>query len=168
MPLLLLIRHGENDYTQKRKLAGRLPGIHLNERGQAQARALVETLKHVPLKAIYTSPLERAVETAAPIAEAHGLKLQLEDGLLETFVGKWQGRSLKSLRLHKQWRIVQGAPSRAQFPAGETFYQCQTRVVAVLDAICRKHKPKDIVAAVFHADPIRLAIAHYIGLPLDH
>ena len=168
MPLLLLIRHGENDYTKKRKLAGHLAGIHLNERGREQAQALAESLKNVPLKAIYSSPLERAVETAAPIADAHRLKLQLEDGLLETVVGKWQGRSLRSLQLTRQWRIVQGAPSRAQFPAGETFYQCQTRVVAALDAICRQHKPKDILAAVFHADPIKLAIAHYIGMPLDH
>jgi probable phosphoglycerate mutase len=168
MPILLLIRHGENDYTKKHKLAGRLPRVHLNEHGQKQAQALGEALKDVPIKSIYSSPLERAVETAAPIAKARGLEIQIEKGLLETNVGKWQGRSLASLRLQKHWKVVQHAPSRAQFPEGETFYELQTRVAAALDAIVRKHKPKDIIACVFHADPIKLAIAHYIGLPLDN
>lgn len=168
MPLLLLIRHGENDYTKKHKLAGHTPDVHLNERGQSQAQALADALKEVPVKAIYSSPLERAVETATPIAAARKLEVQLEPGLIETNVGKWQGRSLASLRLQKAWKVVQGAPSRAQFPEGETFYECQTRIVAALDSVARKYKPQDIVACVFHADPIKLAIAHYIGLPLDH
>ena len=168
MPVLLLIRHGENDYTKKHKLAGHTPDVHLNERGQSQAQALAEALKHVPVKAIYSSSLERAVETATPIATVRKLEIQLELGLLETNVGKWQGRSLAALRLQKAWKVVQSAPSRAQFPEGETFYECQARIVAALDAISRKHKPQDIIACVFHADPIKLAVAHYIGLPLDH
>jgi probable phosphomutase (TIGR03848 family) len=168
MPLLLLIRHGENDFTKKHKLAGYTPNVHLNERGQSQAQALADALKEVPIKAIYSSPLERAIETATPIAGARGLEVQLEERLLETNVGKWQGRSLASLRLQKAWKVVQSAPSRARFPEGETFYECQTRIVAALDAISREHKPQDMVACVFHADPIRLATAHYIGLPLDH
>lgn len=167
MPLLLLIRHGENDYTKTHRLAGRLPGVHLNEHGQKQAQALGEALKDVPIKALYSSPLERALETAAPIAQSTGLTIQQENGLLETDVGGWQGKSLKRLALYKHWKVVQRAPSRAQFPEGETFYECQSRVVGALDAIIRKHKPKDIIACVFHADPIKLAVAHYIGLPLD-
>lgn len=168
MTLLLLIRHGENDYTKKGKLAGYLPDIHLNERGQKQAQELTQALKQVPLKAIYSSPLERAMETAAPIAQVHGLKVIREAGLMETDLGKWQGRSLKALNLNKHWKIVQRAPSRAHFPEGETFYQCQTRVVNALDRISAAYKPRDLVACVFHADPIKLAVAHYIGLPLDH
>lgn len=168
MPLLLLIRHGENDYTKKHKLAGYTPNVHLNERGQSQAQALADGLKDVPIKALYSSPLERAVETATPIATARGLEVQIEAGLLETNVGKWQGRSLAALRLQKHWKVVQSAPSRAQFPEGETFYECQTRIVAALDSIARKYKSNDIIACVFHADPIKLAVAHYIGLPLDH
>jgi len=168
MPLLLLVRHGENDYTKTHKLAGRLPGVHLNEHGQKQAQVLADALKDVPIKAIYSSPLERAVETATPIAKARELKIQIEKSLLETNVGKWQGRSLASLRLHKHWKVIQQAPSRAQFPEGETFYELQTRVAAAIDSIIRKYKPQDIIACVFHADPIKLAIAHYIGLPLDN
>lgn len=167
MPLLLLIRHGENDYTKKHKLAGHLPDVHLNERGQKQAQELADALLHVPIKAIYASPLERAQETAMPIATACRLEVQTEAGLIETNVGKWQGRSLAALRLQKQWKVVQHAPSRAQFPEGETFYECQSRVVSALDAIVRKHKQHEIIACVFHADPIKLAVAHYIGMPLD-
>ena len=168
MPLLLLIRHGENDFTKKHKLAGYTPDVHLNERGQSQAQALANALKEVQIRSIYSSPLERAVETATPIAAERGLEVQFEAGLLETNVGKWQGRSLAALRLQKHWKVVQNAPSRAQFPDGETFYACQTRIVGALDSISRKYKPHDIVACVFHADPIKLAVAHYIGLPLDH
>ena len=168
MPLLLLIRHGENDFTKKNKLAGYTPNVHLNERGQSQAQALAEALRDVPIKAVYSSPLERAVETATPIAAARGLKIDVEPGLRETNFGKWQGRSLASLRLQKAWKVVQNAPSRAQFPEGETFYECQARIASALDTIARKYKPQDIVACVFHADPIKLAVAHYLGLPLDH
>lgn len=168
MPLLLLIRHGENDFTKTHRLAGRLPGVHLNPHGQKQAQALGEALKDVPIKAIYASPLERAMETAAPIAASLGLTIQAENGLLETDIGDWQGKSLKRLALYKYWRVIQRAPARAKFPNGETFYECQTRVVSALDALLARHKPQDIVACVLHADPIKLAIAHYIGLPLDH
>ena len=167
MPLLLLIRHGENDYTKTHKLAGRLPKVHLNEHGKKQAQALADALTKIPIKAIYSSPLERAMETAKPIAKSLGLAVQKEKGLLETNVGDWQGRSLKRLYLYKHWKVVQRAPSRAQFPNGETFYECQNRIVSTLDGILAKHKQKDIVACVFHADPIKLAVAHYIGLPLD-
>ena len=167
MPLLLLIRHGENDYTKTHKLAGRLPKVHLNEQGQRQAQALGDALISVPIKALYSSPLERAMETAKPIAKSVGVTIQKEKGLLETNVGDWQGKSLKRLYLHKHWKVVQRAPSRAQFPNGESFYECQARIVGTIDNILSRHKQKDIVACVFHADPIKLAVAHYLGLPLD-
>lgn len=168
MPLILLIRHGENDYSKKGRLAGRLPDVHLNERGQKQAEELGQALAEVPLKAIYSSPLERAMETAEPIAKARKLSIIQEPGLLESNVGKWQGQSIRRLALTRYWRIVQRAPSRAGHPGGETFLQTQTRIASTLDAICAKYKPRDIIAFVFHSDPIKLAIAHYIGLPLDH
>lgn len=168
MPLILLIRHGENEYVKTGKMAGRTPGIHLNERGIQQAAELATALKNVPLKAIYSSPLERAVETAEPIAEGRTLAIQLRPDLMETNIGKWQGRSLKQLRRLKKWKIVQHAPSRFAFPEGESFLQNQMRIVSALDEIAASHKPKDIVAVVFHADPIKLAVAYYLGMPLDH
>ena len=168
MPLLLLIRHGENDFVKTGKLAGRLPGVHLNEKGQKQAQALGEALKDVPIKAVYSSPLERAMETAAPIAEAHKLTIVQQPDLMDTDIGKWQGKSLAVLRLTKAWKVVQSAPSRFRFPDGESFIDAQTRYVDALERILTKHKPNDVVAVVFHADPIKLAVSHFLGMPLDH
>ena len=169
MPLLLLIRHGENEYVKTGKMAGRLPGVHLNERGQNQARALGEALKDVPIKAIYSSPLERAMETAAPIASTRKLQIIQELNLMDADIGKWQGKSWKVLSLTKVWKIVQQSPSRFRFPDGESFPEIQTRISNVLEVIIKKHnKPQDIVAVVFHADPIKLAVSHFLGLPLDH
>lgn len=169
MPLLLLIRHGENDFVKTGKLPGQSAGIHLNERGQKQAQALGEALKDVPIKAIYSSPLERAIETATPIAQARKLEIIQEPDLRDTDVGSWQGKSLKALRLTKVWSIVQHAPSRFRFPDGESFVESQARYVSALERIIKKHnKPKDIIAIVFHADPIKLVVSHFLGLPLDH
>jgi probable phosphoglycerate mutase len=169
MPTLLLIRHGENDYVKSSKMAGRLPGVRLNEKGQKQAQALAEALQDVLLKAVYSSPLERAMETAKPIADSHKLKIVEEPELMDTDIGKWQGRSWRVLGLTKVWKIVQNAPSRFRFPDGESFIEAQTRCANALERIIQKHnKPKDIVAVVFHADPIRLAVAHFLGMPLDH
>ena len=168
MTLLLLIRHGENEYVKTGKLAGRLPGVHLNERGQKQAQALGEALAQVPIKAVYSSPLERAMETAEPIAVPHKLTIQQEPDLMDTNVGRWQGKSLKVLRLTKAWKVVQSAPSRFRFPEGESFVDAQTRYIDALERIMQKHKPQDIVAVVFHADPIKLAVSHFLGMPLDH
>jgi probable phosphoglycerate mutase len=169
MPILLLIRHGENDYVKSGKMAGRLPGVHLNEKGLKQAQALAEALKHVPLKAVYSSPLERAMETAAPIAEFRKLTILQEPDLMDTHIGKWQGKSVKVLRLSRAWKIVQNAPSRFRFPEGESFTEAQTRYVGTLERIVQKHhKPQELVAIVFHADPIKLVVAHFLGMPLDH
>jgi len=169
MPLLLLIRHGENDFVKTGKMAGQLRGVHLNERGQKQAQALGEALKDVPIKAIYSSPLERAMETAAPIAAACKLEIQKEPDLMDADIGKWQGKSIKVLRLTKVWKIVQNAPSRFRFPEGESFPEIQTRISSVIEKIIRKHnKSQDVIAVVFHADPIKLAVSHFLGLPLDN
>lgn len=167
MTILLLIRHGENDYSKKGKFAGRLPGVHLNARGMEQAEALGLALKDAPLKAVYSSPLERAMETAAPVARARRLEVLQEPGLIESDIGSWEGLSLRRVALTKYWKVVQNAPSRAGHPGGETFLQTQTRVVTALSSICARHKPRDVIACVFHADPIKLAVAYYLGMPLD-
>jgi probable phosphoglycerate mutase len=169
LPLLLLIRHGENEYVKTNKMAGRIPGIRLNEKGRKQAQALGEALKDFPITAIYSSPLERAMETAEPIAEARKLQIIQEPDLMDANIGKWEGKSWKVLSLTKAWKIVQQAPSRFRFPEGESFPEAQTRYVNVIERIVKKHyKPKDIVAVIFHADPIKLVVAHLLGLPLDH
>jgi len=166
MPTLLLIRHGENDYLKNSRMPGRLPGIHLNARGLEQAAELSRTLSVLPIIALYSSPLERAIETAEPLAQMLGLEIQILPDLTDTDVGEWEGRSWKALGRTKLWKVVQQTPSQFQFPGGETFGQIQERVIRTLDAITKAHYD-ELVAVVFHADPIKLAVAHYLGLPLD-
>ena len=168
MPLLLLIRHGESEFSRRGRLAGRLPGIHLNPNGRVQADRLAQSLSNMPIRAIYSSPLERAMETAKPIAAGHHLPINKAPGLIETDVGNWEGKSLRRVALSKYWRVVQQSPSRARHPDGESFVQTQARVVQAIETICAAHKPRDVIACVFHSDPIKMAIAHYVGLPLDH
>ncbi|MGD9317087.1 MAG: MSMEG_4193 family putative phosphomutase [Anaerolineae bacterium] len=162
---LLLIRHAVNDWVGDR-LAGWTPGVHLNNEGQAQAAALVQRLEDVPLAAVYSSPLERTLETAHPLAQAHGLTLQVRAGLGEAQYGDWTGRSLKELKDDKMWPVVQVYPSGARFPGGESMREVQARIVADLDTIRDAH-PDQTVAVFSHSDPIKMAVAHYTGLALD-
>jgi probable phosphoglycerate mutase len=171
MPLFLLIRHGENDYVKKGRLAGRIPGVHLNKKGQSQAQALatflVKRLTETPVKVIYSSPLDRAMETAAPIARALCAEILPRPGLIETEPGEWTGKTLKSLRRLKEWRKVQRAPALFRFPQGESIAEAQFRICQELKELAVGHEDKDTLICVSHSDPIKLAIAYFIGLPLD-
>jgi probable phosphomutase (TIGR03848 family) len=171
MPIILLIRHGENDYVKKGRLAGRQPGIHLNDTGRKQAQALAENIiqrfDKTAVKAIYSSPLERTMETAQPIAASLGMEIITRPGLLETDYGEWQDKKLKGLSRLKIWRLVQNFPSLMRFPGGETFAETQMRICQEIESLCKTHDPKDIILCITHADPIKLAVAHYLGLHLD-
>ena len=146
---------------------GASPCVHLNQNGQTQANRLAQHLADVPVAAIYSSPLERTMETAQPIAEAHQLTVTPRPGLLEVDYGQWQDKTLKSLRRRKMWRTVQQAPSLARFPGGESFNEAQQRIVNEIESLCGLHKPKDIFICVGHSDMIKLAVAYFSGLPLD-
>jgi probable phosphoglycerate mutase len=163
---LLLVRHGNTSTTGK-LLPGRAPGLHLAETGVRQAERAGERiaeLKHVD--AIYTSPLERARETAAPIAKATGLKPKVARGLLECDFGDWTGAELVKLMKLPEWRTVQRAPSTFRFPNGESFTEMQVRIVTTLDRLRARHHGGTIVC-VSHADPIKAAMAHALGTHLD-
>ncbi|MFB0546030.1 MAG: MSMEG_4193 family putative phosphomutase [Anaerolineae bacterium] len=165
MTQLLLIRHGLNDWVGDR-LAGWTPGVYLNEEGRRQAEALAQRLASLPIEAVYSSPLERAIETAEVIAAPHGLKVQVREGIGETRYGEWTGRSMEDLAKLDIWTAIQFYPSGVRFPGGETMREVQARAVAELEVIREAH-PEATVAAVSHADVIKVAVAHYIGLPLD-
>ncbi len=168
MTTIYFIRHAENDYVTEGKLAGRLPGVHLNARGQAQAQALGRIFRAIPLRAVYSSPLERAMETAQPVAAARKLQVANLGGLLEVDVGAWEGKSVKALRRRKLWSVIQQTPSLARFPGGESLSQAQARAVGAIEQVLADHPGrKAAVACVSHADIIKLAVAHYLGLPLD-
>ncbi|HEU5100206.1 MAG TPA: MSMEG_4193 family putative phosphomutase [Roseiflexaceae bacterium] len=165
MTLLLLIRHGANDWVHGR-LAGWTPGVHLNDVGRGQAAALAARLAPLPLDAIYASPLDRTVETAQAIAGPRGMPLRLVEGLGEVKYGEWQGAELKELYKHELWPGVQFYPSGTRFPGGETLGEAQMRMVATLDGLRAQH-PKGMFAVVSHADIIKLAIAYYVGMHTD-
>jgi probable phosphomutase (TIGR03848 family) len=164
---VLFIRHGENEWTKSHKLAGRTVGVHLNEQGQKQAKALGKRLADTPLTAIYASPLERTVETAEAIAKHHpNLTVKPHDGLLEVDYGKWTGKEISRLSKKKSWPVIQFYPSGAGFPNGETMYQMQTRFVQAVNELAASH-PGEIIAIVGHADLIKSAVAHYLGIHFD-
>lgn len=168
MPIFLLIRHGETDYNKKMHLPGRLPNVHLNKKGHQQAQALAEKLAKAPIKAIFSSPLERTLETAGPVAMRLNLSITPLPGLLETDCGEWQGQSVKRLRRQKIWKSVQQRPSLFHFPGGEAILDCQHRMVQALEALRAEFSDQDLVACFSHADPIKEVVAFYLGLPLDN
>jgi probable phosphomutase (TIGR03848 family) len=149
-------------------LPGRAPGLHLSEEGTAQAEKAAERIAALrrPPVAVYSSPLERAKETAKPIASKLGQRVQVERGLVECDYGSWTGGDLRKLRRRREWRTVQQLPSAFRFPEGESFLQLQTRVTETLDRLASRHEGESFVA-VSHADVIRVAIAATAGLPLD-
>ena len=167
MPTILFIRHGENEYVAKGRLAGRLHGVSLNENGRHQSEMLAKALAKAPVKAVYSSPLARCMETAAPLAQALGLQVIPRPGLQEIDFGGWQDKTLKQLRRRKLWRTVQANPSRMRFPEGESFAEAQTRIVTEVEELCARHKPKDLIACFSHSDAIKLALSYYLGLSLD-
>lgn len=166
MAIFLLVRHGENDWVGK-KLAGRLPGIHLNQHGVEQAKKTAETLTKMPIKAIYSSPLERAMETADPLSEMINLPINVMPGLQEIDFGSWQGYSIKQLSKRKLWKIVQNTPSEMTFPEGESFIQAQSRLVDAITTINKNHDENDLVACFSHSDSIRLLVAYFLNMNLN-
>jgi probable phosphoglycerate mutase len=166
MAVILLIRHGENDWVGKR-LAGRLPDVHLNQKGKAQANELAEILKTIPFKAIYSSPLERAMETAQPLAQLKEMEILVCANLSEINFGDWQGKTIKQLRRLKLWKTVQNNPSQMQFPNGESFTNAQTRLVECITQITEKHEATDLIACFSHSDSIRLLVTYFLNMPLD-
>jgi len=167
MTTILLIRHGENEYVAKGRLAGRLPGVHLNDKGKKQAETVAKAFAKAPIEAVYSSPMERCMETAQPLANALKLEVIPREGLIEVDFGKWQDKTLKQLRRRKLWKVVQSNPSRMKFPGGETFSNAQARIVQDIEALAKKHNPKDLIACFSHSDLIKLAISYYLGQPID-
>ena len=164
--LVLLVRHGQTPTTGK-LLPGRAPGLHLADAGRAQAQAAADRIAGLAkVDAIYASPLERARETAAPIAKALGQKVHIDRGLLECDFGDWTGAELKALTKLPEWTTVQRSPSTFRFPNGESFLEMQTRIVSTLDRLRAAH-PGGVIVCVSHADPIKAAVAHAMGTHID-
>ena len=162
---LILVRHGVTAHTGG-KLSGRMRGIDLTDKGREQAKHAADRLRGLTITKVYASPIERTMQTAAPIAASHNLEVVELPGAIEAEYGEWTDCELKDLAKTDEWKVVQAAPSRARFPGGESLREMQARMVATLDDVVGQHANETVVV-VSHADPIKSAIAHYTGVHLD-
>jgi probable phosphomutase (TIGR03848 family) len=163
---VLLVRHGHTESTGS-VLPGRAPGLNLSDTGRAQAQRTAELIADgLTVEAIYTSALERARQTAAPIAAAIGQRARVDRGLIECDFGDWTGQPLATLMKRREWSTVQRTPSSFRFPGGESFVEMQLRMVSTIERLRAAH-PGGTIVCVSHADPIKAAIAHAIGTHLD-
>jgi probable phosphomutase (TIGR03848 family) len=165
MPTYLLIRHAAHDLLGK-AIAGRMPGVHLNREGQIQAEQLVERLAHLPIEAVYSSPLERAQETARPLAGRLDLPLLIAEEMNEIDFGEWTGKSLQVLKPAPRWGWFNSFRSGTRIPSGEMMLEAQTRAVTFMDRLREEHRD-GCIALVGHGDVIKAAVAYYLGVPLD-
>jgi probable phosphomutase (TIGR03848 family) len=163
--VVCLVRHGTTPTTGK-VLPGRARGLHLADSGREEAARVAEHFRGRAVDAIYSSPLERARETAAPMAAVLGLGVVVERGLLECDYGEWTGGELTKLRRLPEWKTVQRYPSGWRFPGGESFAELQTRIHDTILDLCKRHEGQAIVA-VSHADCIKAAVSLALGQPLD-
>jgi probable phosphomutase (TIGR03848 family) len=163
---ILLVRHGQTP-TTGRLLPGQARGLHLSDDGKKQAEAAAARIgKLERVTAIYASPLERARETAMPIARTRDLAVRIERGLMDLDVGRWTGERLDKVSKRPEWSSVQRHPSGFRFPGGESFMEMQTRMTGALARLVERHRG-GVVVAVSHADPIKAALAHALGMHLD-
>jgi broad specificity phosphatase PhoE len=163
MTNFLFIRHTAHDFLGH-KIPGRLPGVHLNAVGVQQAERVGERLSILPIDAIYCSPMQRACETAAPLAKRLEIELEISDAFNEIDMGEWTNKTLSELDGLPEWRSWNGFRSTAVAPGGESMLDVQTRVVSKLSELRERHR---CVAIFSHGDVIRGALAHFLGLHLD-
>jgi probable phosphomutase (TIGR03848 family) len=168
---VILLRHGRSTANTAGVLAGRTPGVALDEQGQAQADALVQRLAQLPLAAVVCSPLQRCRDTVAPLAQARELEVTVDDRFIEVDYGEWTGRELRTLAKEPLWKVVQTHPSGAVFPGGEALAAMQARAVAAVrewDAkLAAEHGPQVLWLAGTHGDLIKAILADALGMHLD-
>ncbi|MGH7905876.1 MAG: histidine phosphatase family protein [Candidatus Binataceae bacterium] len=162
MTTFLLIRHATACIAEN-VIAGRATGVHLSDSGVRQGGELADRLSVLPISAVYSSPLERAIETARPIARTRHLTLHISPALNEMDYGNWTGASLESLANDFLWRAFNSARSATRIPCGEAISEVQTRIVAELGRLAAAHA-HGMVTVVTHAEVIRTALSYYLGI----
>lgn len=168
MTTVLLIRHGRTTANASGMLAGRTPGIELDERGHAQAAALAERLSAVPLAAVVSSPLERTRQTAeALMAGRKDTPLHVDESVTECDYGHWAGRDLKTLAKEPLWKTVQAHPAAVVFPGGEAMAAMSARAVTAVRRWNAELGEGATYAVVSHGDIIKAIAADALGMHLD-
>lgn len=165
----MLVRHGRTTANATGLLAGRTPGVLLDDVGERQATATAQRLADVPIAEIVTSPLERCTRTAAVLAAGRddAPPITIDDRLTECGYGTWQNRPLSELAKDDLWKIVQNQPSEARFPEGESLVEMQERAVAAIREHDAAHTDRTIWIAVSHGDVIKSILADALGMHLD-
>ena len=165
MTIFYLVRHASCDGLGE-KLWGRTEGVCLTADGKAEARQLAERFREVKLNAIYSSPLERARETAEAIARLGGFEVALSDRFNEIDFGDWTGRSFAQLAGDERWRRFNSRRSITSIPRGESFLDVQARVVAELEGLSQQHEGERVII-VSHSDVIKAAVGYVTATPID-
>lgn len=172
MTTLILLRHGRSSANVAGVLAGRTPGVELDEKGREQAEKVVERLAGVPISEIVCSPMLRCEQTVAPLAKDRGLVPSTEPELAEVDYGSWTGGSLRTLSKEPLWKVVQAHPSAAVFPDGEGLAGMQARAVAAIrrhdKRIAAEHGPQSVWLACSHGDVIKSVLADALASHLDN
>jgi probable phosphomutase (TIGR03848 family) len=168
MSTLLLVRHGLTAMTGP-VLAGRTPGVHLDERGAAQATAVAARIAVLPVTTIVTSQLDRCLDTAVFIraAQQKPVDLEVDERIIECDYGDWTGKALKDLVRDPMWKVVQTQPSAARFPGGESLTTVSARAVAAVRDWNARLPDDAIWVACSHGDVIKAILADALGLHLD-
>ncbi|QDQ97394.1 histidine phosphatase family protein [Tomitella fengzijianii] len=168
---VILLRHGRSSANTAATLAGRTPGVGLDETGRAQAQRAARRLGGLPIVAIISSPQQRCIETVGPLAEAHDMQPHTDESLAEVDYGEWTGRALSELVAEPLWRVIQQQPSAATFPGGECLAAVQARSVGAIrshDARLRaEHGENALWVACTHGDVIKSILADALGMHLD-
>ncbi|HEX2936948.1 MAG TPA: histidine phosphatase family protein [Bacteroidales bacterium] len=165
MTKILLIRHGMTNSVGKR-LSGRHPDVHLNEEGRLQAEMLAQRLSHINIHAIYSSPLERALETAKPLGAVHNLMIIPNENFLEINVGNWTNKTFDEIKTDPVFKRFNSFRSTTRIPGGEMMPEAQLRIIAGIEQLRTVH-PSETIVIVSHSDLIKAAIAYYAGIHLD-
>jgi probable phosphoglycerate mutase len=162
---LALIRHGETDWNREGRVMGWAP-VPINATGRAQIERLAERLASAPIRAVYTSPLQRTTESAAILAAPLGLTPIADERWIETKVTGWEGKLWSELEGHPIRERYYAAPNETRLPEGEKLAEVQARAVAAVTSLIGQHAD-EMIAVVTHSDLIRATISHYIGQPLS-
>lgn len=162
---VLLVRHAAHALVDN-TLCGRKPGVHLGDRGRAQAERLAEKLAERAVDAVRTSPMERARETAEPIARRLGVEPEVAQDLIEIDFGAWTGKRFDELDAEPGWARWNTIRSQTRPPGGEAMIEAQARIVRHLEGLRESHAGRS-VALVTHGDLIKTALAYHLGLPID-
>lgn len=167
MSVVILLRHGQSTANVAGILAGRAPGVNLNDKGLEQAQAVAARLSGITIDALVSSPMDRCQQTVAPLAAASGLPVRIEPRLAEVDYGEWTGRELKDLGGEKLWQTVQAHPSAAVFPGGEGLAEVSVRAVGAIRELCVELGPEAVILVCSHGDVIKAVLADALGLHLD-